>query len=95
MPISPRFFGARFTEFFEEESDRLSMSRLILYGCFGSLIMLLLTLRDHMTEGYFDFYVSAFALTYLGGKTISSVTQVRQAKAMAAEPKPAEEKPPE
>lgn len=56
------------SEFFQDEYGRLSMSRLLMFGSFivTSAIMLIVP----MNEGYFSMYLGAYAGTYLIGKGI-------------------------
>ena len=87
---SLQLFGGRFLEFFEDESDGLSMGRYMLYGSFvvSSAVMLLLTIDGKMSEGYFAAFLGAFSTVYLGGKAITNKT-LRQDATPAVAPEEA------
>ena len=62
-------FG-RFSEFFTEEDNRLSMSRLLLFQSFyvASALLFIDTMKHGLNEVLFAGYLAAFAATYVGGK---------------------------
>lgn len=62
---------ARIVEFFIDETDRLSMSRLLLFFSFfvASWIVIVDTYRNEAaSEGIFGIYIGAFVGSYVGGK---------------------------
>lgn len=60
----------RLSEFFQSNNGGMSMSRLLMFGSFviTSLIVIWLTYKGSMNEGYFSMYIGAYAGTYIGGK---------------------------
>lgn len=78
-------FGKRWIEFFEGESGRLSMTRLL---CFLSFFpATYVTIESAGTSDASDvlmIYLGAFVLGYVGGKGADAVLGAAQAKASAA-----------
>lgn len=61
-------------EFFQSDEGGMSMSRLLMFGSFviTSAVMIWLSIKGDMNEGYFSMYLGAYAGTYLVGKGIDA-----------------------
>jgi hypothetical protein len=66
--MTPNNFG-RLWEFFEDDSTRLSMSRLTVFGAFWvASYIVILNAKSATIGDLLSWYLSAFVLGYLGGK---------------------------
>lgn len=67
-------FTSRAHEFFEDDNNHLSSSRLLVFCCFlvASAIMGKLAVMGQMTEGYFTIYLGTFTGSYVLSKKIES-----------------------
>jgi hypothetical protein len=66
----------RWHEFFEGDTGRMSMTRLLCFLSFFPASVVVLATRNAETLGW---YLGAFALSYVGGKTADIFTKPKEA----------------
>jgi hypothetical protein len=77
----------RALEFFIDESERLSMSRLLLFASFfvASWIVIIDTYNNGAKEGIFAIYISAYTGAYVCGKWAERKWQTQSHAAQSVE----------
>lgn len=73
----------RYLEFFQSDNGPLSMSRLMMFigAVVASFVVIYLTLRGNMNEGYFGLYLAYCGGVYVSGKAIDMKAKVGAAAA--------------
>lgn len=63
-------FWLKIAEFFTDETQRMSMSRLLLFQSFyvAALVLVIDTMKHGLNEILFGIFIGAFTGTYVGGK---------------------------